>query len=296
MRQQYDYIHEPYLQYVVVSSTSDALTEHQNDSVLLLNDSPLQTDEQGLPFDCTLDYLQRCIGKTFQRADAIFIIADFSDKRSISLTSCLSFILSQQIISHQSLLISIVNETKHFKPETNRQQFEQGLNALQQYCNTLIVNAASDIERRLLQALPPVNRSFPPETQAIAEVFSLFAISFWYPSLIGVDFADIYPLVSKTIDSVFVSVQGVGEDGAALAANQAVSQLQQKLGKLSSNNISIVVNVCGANLLFSELETIGDILCSKISEIADIKIVSSIAPEITKNTIVVRVLVSITDP
>ena len=162
LRQQYNEIREPYLRYVLVQLSCDAITEPANDSVLLLDDTSLQIDEQGLPSADTLNYLQRCCGARFQSADAIFIVADFSDRSCITLTSCLGFLLSQQTISHQALLISIVNEKRHFKPGTNRQQFEQGLNALRQYCDTLIVNESSDIERGLLQAVPPFPRNQGP--------------------------------------------------------------------------------------------------------------------------------------
>ncbi len=290
LHQQYDEIRKPYLRYVLVQLSCDAITEPTNDSVLLLDDAALRIDAQGLPSTDMLDYLQRCCGARFQGADAIFIMADFSDKRCITVTSCLGFLLSQQTISHQALLISVVNEKRHFKPGTNREQFEQGLDALRQYCDTLIVNESSDIEQGLLQAVPRLTSSFPLEIQALVEVFSLFAVSFWYPGLIGVDFADIYPLVRKTTDSIFVSAQGVGEDCAALAANEAISRLQQHWGNLSANDISVLANVCGASLSYNDLEIIGDIFCSQISEIAEIVISTGIEAKVIENSIVIRVL------
>lgn len=276
---------------VAIHSASDTLTESDSHTTLYLDSKRLQSNEQGVPSAAGLAYLHDVIGQRFQNYDAIFMVADFRDKNNPALAAGLGYLLSTKTLSSQAFVLAIVAEPGGFELPQWHLVCQQGRRLLRQHCDTVVINSTKKILNLLSEDQRPLSDYFEQEADAIANVITLFTDYLWHPSMIGIDFSDIYMPLLDMGESTFASGQASGENAAKHAAEQALSRLQRDWANSGHTDIgSVLANLSGSDFLLAEFDEVGSMICAFFNASVCVKIGASITPELAEGERRVKIM------
>lgn len=181
------------------------------------------------------------------------------------------------------LTVAVVTKPFSFEGKKRMSFAEQGIKALSQYVDSLIVIPNEKLKKvlpkgaSLLDAFAAVNNVLRNAVTGISDMITT-------PGMVNVDFADVRAVMSEMGRAMMGTgiAQGEKDSGRAeKAANEAVASPLLEDVDLTGARGVIVNILSGLDLTLDEYETIGDTIKSFASDEATVIVGTSLNPEMT---------------
>ncbi len=192
------------------------------------------------------------------------------------------------------LTVAVVTKPFIFEGKKRMQLAEEGLQALAQHVDSLIVIPNNKLlavlgkNITLLNAFKAANNVLLGAVQGIADLITR-------PGLINVDFADVRTVMSEMGMAMMGSGVSAGEERAKEAAESAISSpLLEDVNLVGA--CGVLVNVtAGMDMSIGEFEEVGEVIRSFTSENATVVVGTVIDPEMTDELRVTVVVTGLGD-
>lgn len=200
------------------------------------------------------------------------------------------------------LTVGVVTRPFNFEGKKRKEVAEQGIKALAQYADSLIIIPNNKLltvlgkNMSLLNAFKAANNVLHSAVQGIAELITC-------PGLMNLDFADVRTVMSEPGMAMMGTGIASGENRAQMAAQAAISSPLLDLDDIMPGaNLSgargVLVNItAGLNMSIGEFEEIGNVVKDLTSEDATVVVGTVFDPEMTdSDTLRVTIVVTGLEP
>jgi cell division protein FtsZ len=196
------------------------------------------------------------------------------------------------------LTVGVVTRPFNFEGKKRREVAEQGIKALSQYADSLIIIPNNKLltvlgkNMTLLNAFKAANNILHSAVQGIAELITC-------PGLMNLDFADVRTVMSEPGMAMMGTGVASGENRAQMAAQAAISSPLLDLDDIMPGaNLAgargVLVNItAGTNMSIGEFEEIGNVIKDLTSEDATVVVGTVFDPEMS-DTDTLRVTIVVT--
>lgn len=200
------------------------------------------------------------------------------------------------------LTVGVVTRPFNFEGKKRKEVAEQGIKALAQYADSLIIIPNNKLltvlgkNMSLLNAFKAANNVLHSAVQGIAELITC-------PGLMNLDFADVRTVMSEPGMAMMGTGIASGENRAQMAAQAAISSPLLDLDDMMPGaNLSgargVLVNItAGLNMSIGEFEEIGNVVKDLTSKDATVIVGTVFDPEMTdSDTLRVTIVVTGLEP
>ncbi len=206
-------------------------------------------------------------------ADMIFLTAGMGGGTGTGAISVIAEIAKELGV----LTVAVVTKPFDFEGKKKKMVAEQGISELEKQVDSLIVIPNQKLlpvlgsNLSLVNAFKAANDVLLDAVQGITELIT-------HPGLINVDFADVKTIMSNMGTAIMGSGSAVGDNRAKEAAEKAIAcPLLEDINLEGAKGI--LVNISAADMDLTEFDEIGSIMHAFATEDADMKIGTTINPD-----------------
>jgi len=197
--------------------------------------------------------------KVIEGADLVFITAGMGGGTGTGASPVIASIAKELGI----LTVAVVTRPFTFEGRQRMQQAEEGIKALLQFVDTLII-ISNDKLLKIIDKKTPINEAFRIADNVLFYAVKGISEIITKPGLINVDFADVRTTLTGAGNAWFGIGAGRGENRAVDAAKQAISSPLLEYSITGATRV--LLNITGGNLTLYEVneastfvrETVGD--------------------------------------